>query len=109
MSSQTIKTNNDASLIEGKVKLRAETVAQLSTLVAGTRYVKVNAESFMRHGTVEFRQHSGTIEFEKISNWVKICGNLIDKSKTALFNNLQDVLPANLLTYITNRKRKFAA
>ena len=88
---------------------RAETVAQLSNLVAGGRYVKVNAESFMRHGTVEFRQHSGTTEFEKISNWVKICGNLIDKSKTTLVNSLQEFLPTTLLTYVTNRKRKFAA
>lgn len=105
--SLTYKNNTQAATFEAID--RAETVAQLSSLVAGTRYVKVNAESFMRHGTVEFRQHSGTIEFEKISNWVKICGNLIDKSKTTLVNSLQDVLPANLLTYVTNRKRKFAA
>lgn len=106
-NSLTYKNNTQAATFEAID--RAETVAQLSSLVAGTRYVKVNAESFMRHGTVEFRQHSGTIEFEKISNWVKICGNLIDKSKTTLVNSLQEVLPANLLTYVTNRKRKFAA
>lgn len=88
----------------------ATTVAELSSNVAsGSRYVKVNAESYMRHGTVEFRQHSGTVEFEKITSWVRICGALIEKSKTALVNTMQDALPANLMTYVTNRKRKFAA
>jgi hypothetical protein len=88
---------------------QAQTVQQLSSLVAGTRYVKVNAESFMRHGTVEFRQHSGTVEFEKVCNWIKICGSLIDKSKATLVNTLQEVLPSTLVTYVNQRKRKFAA
>lgn len=35
-----------------------------------SRYLKVNLNSFYRHGTVEFRQHGGTIEAEKIQNWV---------------------------------------
>ena len=87
---------------------RATTVAQLSTLVAGTRYVKLNAESYQRHGTVEFRQHSGTVEFQKIGNWIRICGALIDKSKTASVSSLSDFLPENLLTYVNQRKRKFA-
>lgn len=87
---------------------RATTVQQLSSLVAGTRYVKLNAESFQRHGTVEFRQHSGTVEFEKIGNWIRICGALIDKSKTDSVSSFADFLPENLLSYTTNRKRKFA-
>ncbi len=89
---------------------RAETVTQLSSFVAnGNRYVKVNAESYQRHGTVEFRQHSGTVEFEKIGSWVRICGNLIDKSKTTLVNSMQEFLPSELMTYVSTRKRKFAA
>jgi hypothetical protein len=34
------------------------------------RYSKVNLQSYFRHGTVEFRQHSGTTEAKKIKSWV---------------------------------------
>ena len=36
----------------------------------GTRYSKVNLESFTRHNTIEFRQHGGTTNFEKIEKWI---------------------------------------
>jgi hypothetical protein len=36
------------------------------------RYRKVNLESIWRHGTVEFRQHAGTIEAEKIISWATL-------------------------------------
>jgi len=35
-----------------------------------SRYAKVNLNALSRHGTIEFRQHNGTIDFEKIKNWV---------------------------------------
>ena len=38
----------------------------------GTRYRKVNAESYLRHKTIEFRQHSGTTEYGKIANWINL-------------------------------------
>lgn len=37
------------------------------------RFYKLNFFAISRHGTVEYRQHSGTIEFEKISNWIQFC------------------------------------
>lgn len=37
-----------------------------------TRYTKVNAEAFARHGTIEFRQHQGTINYQKMSNWIRL-------------------------------------
>lgn len=87
----------------------ATTVQELSRSISNTRYVKVNAQSFVRHGTVEFRQHSGTVEFEKVSNWVRICGALIDKSKNQLVSSLNEFLPQTLMTYVNNRKLKLAA
>ena len=44
------------------------------------RYHRVNAESYSRHQTVEFRQHSGTVDFTKIENWVKFLGKLVEYS-----------------------------
>lgn len=48
-----------------------------------TRYTKVNVQSYLRHGTVEFRQHSGTVEAEKAINWVKFCLNFVEESMSA--------------------------
>ncbi len=88
---------------------QATTVEELSQIISGrNRYVKLNAESFMRHGTVEFRQHSGTVEFKKVSSWVRICAALIDKSKEGLLATLSEALTPELQTYVSNRTRKFA-
>jgi hypothetical protein len=46
----------------------------------GTRYKKLNIESYWRYGTVEFRHHGGTVEFEKISNWVKLTQAMVERS-----------------------------
>ena len=37
------------------------------------RYFKLNLQSFWQHGTVEFRQHQGTVEAAKTIYWVKMC------------------------------------
>lgn len=37
-----------------------------------SRYLVVNLESLARHGTVEFRQHSGTTQLRKITEWYKL-------------------------------------
>jgi hypothetical protein len=61
--------------------LAATTIEQLAEAAnGGNRYYKVNLQSFRRHGTVEFRQHSGSTDYEKISFWVKFLHNLIDYS-----------------------------
>lgn len=37
------------------------------------RYSKLNLMSFWQHGTVEFRQHQGTVDQNKAVNWIKFC------------------------------------
>lgn len=51
--------------------------------VLNTRYTKLNLTAFWRHGTVEFRQHSGTTEFDKMINWVKLCLRMVEAARTA--------------------------
>lgn len=46
-----------------------------------SRYAKVNAESYFRHGSIEFRQHSGTIEYTKMENWILFLHQLCDYSE----------------------------
>lgn len=38
----------------------------------GTRYVTVNLDSFARYGTVEFRQHAGSLNGRKACDWVEM-------------------------------------
>lgn len=48
-----------------------------------SRYYKVNVQSYLLHGTLEFRQHSGTVEFEEISSWVLFLENFIQTTAAA--------------------------
>lgn len=45
-----------------------------------TRYMKVNTHSFVKHGTVEFRQHAGSLNFEKVLNWVALTQRIVEAS-----------------------------
>jgi len=49
-----------------------------SSIAGGGRYVKLNYVAFGRHGTVEFRQHSGTVDPVKITKWVFFCSRLVE-------------------------------
>ena len=81
--------------------LAATTADQLTQAAnAGTRYRKVNLHSYGRHGTVEFRQHSGSTDYEKISMWVKLLHNLIDYSAT---NLATPALPVEQFTTFNQR------
>jgi hypothetical protein len=47
----------------------------------GGRYFKVNLQAHHVHGTIEFRQHSGTLNAAKAVNWVRLMAAFIDESK----------------------------
>jgi hypothetical protein len=42
------------------------------------RFRKLNLTAYHRHGTVEFRQHQGTIESRKAEAWVRLCLRMTD-------------------------------
>lgn len=46
------------------------------------RYFKVNLWALERHGTIEFRQHSGSINADTILNWVEFLTSFVEASKT---------------------------
>lgn len=46
------------------------------------RYYKLNVQAFTRHGTVEFRQHSGTVDYRKMVNWIQFCVQFVEDSRT---------------------------
>lgn len=60
---------------------QARTVRDLQYVLGSGRYVTLNLMPFFRQGTVEFRQHSGTVDGEKIVNWIMLCASLIERAK----------------------------
>ncbi len=94
---------------------RATTMQQLAS-VFSSRYFKVNLQSYSRHNTIEFRQHSGTVEFKKISNWIMFLHNLTEYSKTkrvasneANFEGLKKINQTEIINYIVTRQNQLAA
>ena len=96
---------------------RIERAVTLDKLINtfGSRYFKVNLQSYRRHRTIEFRQHSGTVEFLKISNWILFLHNLVSYSKTeklssnANFETLKKFNQVEILNYIITRQNQLAA
>ena len=84
-----------------------------------SRYHKLNFESLLRHGTIEFRQHQGTVDGAKITNWVKLVGRFIECAVAAKtihkigegkFENLLKVLPTSTeKTFFKTRRNAIAA
>ena len=62
--------------------------------MGGRRYYKLNLDAFLRHGTLEFRQHSGTVDGVKMINWIMFCVTFIDDSKLAPVVVVPVVAPA---------------
>jgi hypothetical protein len=42
------------------------------------RYRVVNVSSYSRYGTVEVRQHQGTLEFRKVEAWIRLGQSMLD-------------------------------
>lgn len=91
----------------------ARTLVELEKAITNrSRYFKLNSQSYWRHGTVEFRQHSGTIEFDKIRNWLLFCARLVELSKRERLGcggerALAKLLDRGLAAFYKQRKQKF--
>lgn len=62
------------------------------------RYRTLNLTSYGRHGTIEIRQHQGTLDAEKIISWLRLGQAIIDSAKTsgvaARQSSVRDLLAA---------------
>ena len=111
---------------------QCRTVADIGQVVNGSyqphgrypegRYHKVNVQCFERLGTVEFRQHQGTVEAHKIWNWVQFLGQTAvaaakwkpiqargTMTSKAAFRNLTAALTPDVRAYLTARTAHFDA
>jgi hypothetical protein len=46
-----------------------------------SRYLKLNIHAYIKHGTLEFRQHAGTMNINKMVNWIIFCVNFVENSR----------------------------
>lgn len=97
---------------------RATNMNDLASAVCGSnRYHKLNTQSFWNYGTIEVRHHSGTIEFEKISNWIKLLHYTFDIAGDfeqiragggENISNLTKYADVKVSRFYAKRKRQFA-
>jgi len=64
-----------------------------------TRYTKLNLQCYWQHGTVEFRQHQGTVEFEKARHWVVLCLRFVHQACRAPADSVATTLD-DMLTFL---------
>lgn len=67
--------------LEGVSNIEQVDTRTLVNRIAQDRFRKVNLTAFLRHGTVEFRHHSGTVDARKMANWIIFCINFVETSK----------------------------
>lgn len=73
------------------------------------RYYKLNVLAYLRHGTVEFRHHSGTVNAEKITNWMQMCVSFVETTKNTNAVNTHPYinLDPEVVTYFKGRAQHF--
>lgn len=59
----------------------AYSTAQGLHYLVSSRYFKLNVHAFVRHGTLEFRQHAGTMNINKMVNWIIFAVNFVENSR----------------------------
>lgn len=69
------------------------------------RYHRVNACSYERHKTIEFRQHQGSTDYEKISNWVNFCAKLVAWSKKNVLSS--EITSIDEIPFLTAKEKSF--
>jgi hypothetical protein len=63
---------------------------------ATARYRKLNMLPLLRLGTIEFRQHGGTVNPDKICNWVELCVAFIEISRKSQPRKRTAMRPQNV-------------
>lgn len=97
----------------------AQMESQHGRVYGPTRYKTVNVQSYGRHGTLEVRQHQGTLSFDKTVSWIKFGQAMMDaaNARTTALRTAGGIRPlmANLgldedaAAYLLGRAVQFGA
>lgn len=102
--SRRLNNNRYCKSLQGFDLESCATINQVYGLLQ-SRYFKVNPCSYSAHKTIEFRQHQGSTDFEKISNWANFCMKLVAWSKN---NRLEsNVNSIDDIPFLTAKEKKF--
>lgn len=91
--------------LQGRNFMWCTTKSDIFDAMNGDRYFKVNACSYARHKTIEFRQHQGSTDFEKISNWVNFCAKLVALSKKNVLSS--EITSIDEIPFLTKKEKSF--
>jgi hypothetical protein len=69
----------------------------------GGRYHKLNLCAYLRHGTIEFRHHAGTVNPVKIVNWIAFCLNFVETSISSDSANIFEGLNPDTVEFFNTR------
>ncbi len=62
---------------------RARSIPALISANQNSRYFKLNLVPLTKYGTIEFRQHSGTVNADKAENWVRLILSFVEQAAVA--------------------------
>lgn len=105
---------------EGELQrvLSCQTLREIRQCRIG-RYRSMNIQAYSVHGTIEIRQHQGTVDFEKVRSWIKLGQAIIDQSKVEtvpaasrvrdMLNNLGTMIDSTAKTFLIGRAVEFDA
>lgn len=103
--SRRANNNGFCMSLRGKYLRTCETREEVYQALGGSRYYKVNPCSWSRHQTIEFRQHQGSTDFEKISNWVAFCAKLVSWSRDNRMTRA--IASIDEIPFLTNDEKAF--
>lgn len=102
---RSMKMNKTAILMKRKIDEATGIENLADSVFSGGRYFKVNIQCYRRQKTIEFRQHSGSVQYSKIKNWILICARMVDYAKKiGEFDNLNTILNESLQEYVSDRQ-----
>lgn len=100
---QSVKDTRKAALQSAS---SVQAIAQ--AINRGSRYAKLNVTSYWKHGTVEFRQHSGTTSATKIIQWVQLCLRMVEAAHRDQQKSLEFASTNNEQLILNRRNRRLA-
>lgn len=103
--SRRANNNGYCASLQGYDFSRCATKSEIENMLR-SRYYKVNPQSYRKHNTIEFRQHQGTTNYEKISMWISFVAKLVQYSKS---NELGNVSSLDDIPFLNSEERAFFA
>jgi hypothetical protein len=82
----------DSEYYRIKQKLKKNTSSQ------AIRYRGLNLHSWFYQGTLEFRHHEGSTDWEEIVNWAMFCGFIVDLAKAGEWHWLEKLVAGTIDT-----------